>query len=324
MAMIGIGHRFGFAGGYLLEKAWQEGSGQAYSMSRVGTLGSPHRRRIGGGRLENRGRAVKEGGKKPGKSLKSKTPNYSAPALDKGLDILETLCRSDRPLSQKELAKNLNRSVGEIYRMLASLIARNYVLNIGDTYYITTKLFELSHINPPTHRLLSEATPVMQMLSSELEQSCHLTVYNMGRQIVIAKVDSPSGMGFSVRVGAELDVIVSASGRILLAFQDPDTTEFRIEESLRRRPDHVNPKLKDALDRVRKRGFESIPSAQVRGLHAVSFPILDSQGHALAALTVPNAERLDQRKRKSISEIESTLALASRTLSTRISGSFRA
>ena len=32
---------------------------------------------------------------------------YSAPALEKGLDILEMLCKSDRALSQKEIAKAL-------------------------------------------------------------------------------------------------------------------------------------------------------------------------------------------------------------------------
>lgn len=278
---------------------------------------------LGFGQAQSNEVVMKASGKKSKQRLKAGTPAYSAPALDKGLDIIEMLCRSERPLSQKEIAKNLDRSVGEIYRMLTSLVARNYVINVGDTYYITTKLFELSHINPPTHRLLSEATSVMQMLSSELDQSCHLTVYNMGRQIVIAKVDSPSGMGFSLRVGAELDVIVSASGRVLLAFQDPETTRFRIEEALQRRPDHANPKIKDILDRVRRRGFESIPSVQVRGLYAVSFPILDSQGHAMAALTVPNAERVDQTRRKSIPEIEAALETAARTLSTRISGSTR-
>ncbi len=31
--------------------------------------------------------------------------SYSAPALEKGLDILEILCRSEYPLTQKEIAK---------------------------------------------------------------------------------------------------------------------------------------------------------------------------------------------------------------------------
>lgn len=245
-------------------------------------------------------------------------PAYSAPALEKGLDILEMICRSYVPLSQTEIAEKLERSVSEIYRMLTCLVSRNYVINISDTYAITTKLFELAHSNPPTNRLLLEAGPIMQELSSELQQSCHLTVYNQGRQIVIAKVDNPGGMGYSIRVGAELDVLVSASGRALLAFQDPDTTELRIKESIRRRPEHSNLDIRPILESVRTRGFESIVSLQVKGLHAVGYPIFDTQNRAIAALTVPYAERLDRGDRKTVSDVEVALGQAAKALSERM------
>jgi DNA-binding IclR family transcriptional regulator len=262
-------------------------------------------------------------------SDKSKTPKliastdgpaYAAPALEKGLDILELVARSDAPLSQKEIAQKLDRTIGELYRMVTCLVDRGYLVNFDDRFVVSTKLFELAHSNPPTHRLLAEALPIMQKLSSDLDQSCHLTVYNQGRQIVVAKVDSPSGMGFSVRVGAELDVIVSASGRVLLAFQDEETRRFRIEESVERRPDHADPQIAMTLDTIRARGFESIPSVQVRGLYAVSAPIFDSRGQALAALTVPYAERIDLVHRKPITMIEDLLGAASRTLSERLGG----
>jgi DNA-binding IclR family transcriptional regulator len=258
--------------------------------------------------------------RKPTKAAEPETPPYAAPALEKGLDILEMLCRSEKPLSQTQIADELGRSVGEIYRMLACLVNRNYLVAIDDSYAVTTKLFELVHVNPPTHRLLLDAAPLMQKLASELDQSCHLTVYNQGRQVVIAKVDTPSGMGFSVRVGAELDVLVSASGQVLLAFQTPETRSLRIEESTRRRPGHAEPRIERILDSVRACGFASIVSVQVRGLAAVSFPILDSQGHAIAALTVPYAERIDQRRRKLIPEVETALGAAARALTERIGG----
>lgn len=250
----------------------------------------------------------------------AEAPAYAAPALEKGLDILEMLCRSEKPLTQKQIAEELDRSVGEIYRMLTCLVSRNYVVSIDDTYAATTKLFELAHLNPPTHRLLLEAGPLMQKLSDEIDQSCHLTVYNAGRQVVIAKVDSPSGMGFSVRIGAELDVLVSASGQVLLAFQSPETRRLRLDESIQRRPNHAAGGIERTLDSVRACGFASIASVQVRGLFAVSFPILDSQGHALGALTVPYAERIDQRKRKPIPAVQKTLGATARTLTERIGG----
>lgn len=247
-------------------------------------------------------------------------PAYLAPALEKGLDIIELLSRSELPLTQKEIAKTLGRSVGELYRMITCLAERGYIAVSNDRYHITTRLFELAHRNPPMHRLLTEAFPLMQQLSDDLDQSCHLTVYNRGRQIVISKVDAPSGIGFSVRIGAEMDVLVSASGRALLAFQDAETRERRIEECLRRRPDHADPQIRATLDMIRMRGFESIPSAQVRGLFAVSYPIRDPQGQAIAALTVPYAERLDIATRKPISEVEVLLGETAKTLSQRIGG----
>jgi DNA-binding IclR family transcriptional regulator len=247
--------------------------------------------------------------------------SYSAPALEKGLDILEMLCRSDHPLSQKEIAEQIGRSVGEIYRMLTCLVNRNYVAQVDDlNYTITTKLFELSHVNPPTHRLLFEARPIMQRLANDLDQSCHLTVYNQGKQVVLAKVDTPSGMGFSVRMGSELDVLISASGRVLLAFQDEETMKLRIDESLERRPEQANPQIETVLNTIRSAGYESIPSVQVRGLYAISFPILDTQGHAIAALSVPYAERIDQSLRKSVPDVTKALGAASRILSQRVGG----
>jgi DNA-binding IclR family transcriptional regulator len=156
--------------------------------------------------------------------------------------------------------------------MANCLAARGYLALIDDQYMVTTKLFEMAHVNPPTHRLLSKALPIMQKLSSELDQSCQLTVYNQGRQIVVAKVDSPSGMGFSIRLGAELDVLVSTSGRELLAFQDLETRRLRKDESMARRPDHGDAQMDAVLDMVKSRGFEVIPSVQVRGLYAVSWP----------------------------------------------------
>lgn len=250
----------------------------------------------------------------------SEGPAYAAPALEKGLDVLELLCRSEVPLSQKEIALKLGRTISELYRMVTCLVDRGYLAAIDERYVITPKLFELAHLSPPTHRLLTEAMPIMQRLSDELDQSCHMTVYSQGRQIVVAKVDAPSGMGFSVRVGAELDVLVSASGRVLLAFQSPEMKACRIEESVQRCPSHADPQIHATLATVKARGFESSPSVQVRGLYAVSYPILDTQSHAIAALTVPYAERIDLVHRKPVTVVEELLGSAARTLTTRLGG----
>jgi DNA-binding IclR family transcriptional regulator len=258
-------------------------------------------------------RAIKDGETKGG-------PTYQAPALEKGLDILELLASTGHPLSRTDIARQLNRSVGEIYRMLHQLVQRSYVALVQDNYVLTTKLFELAHYYPPTQRLLVEALPIMHKLAGEVDQSCHLTVYSQGKQVVIAKVDVPSGMGFSVRVGSELDVLVSASGRVLLAFQDAQTRDLRLAESALREPGQSMAKTVAALGKIAERGFEAAPSGQVRGLFAISFPVTDLRGHAIAALTVPYADRVDLKGRMSARDVEKKLAEASAQLTARVSG----
>lgn len=243
---------------------------------------------------------------------------YAAPALDKGLDILELLASQGTPLTQREIAAQLGRSVGEIYRMLAGLVRRKYVFQIDDAYSITTKLFELAHENPPTHRMLVEAMPIMTAISSELDQSCHLSVYDQGRQVVIAKVDARS-MSFSLRVGSELDVLASASGRVLLAFQDEGTCAVRLEEARRRRPNQIRPDTDEVLAAIREKGYEAAESIQFRGVFAISYPVLDMRAHALAALTVPYTERLDTDV-KTVDAVRLRLRKSAEELSIRVGG----
>ena len=58
------------------------------------------------------------------KKAKKAAVQPGAPALEKGLDLLEALAAESRGLSQKQLAERVGRSVGEIFRMLVALERR--------------------------------------------------------------------------------------------------------------------------------------------------------------------------------------------------------
>jgi DNA-binding IclR family transcriptional regulator len=232
---------------------------------------------------------------------------YSAPALDKGLDILEALCQAENGLTQQEIAAKLGRNLGEIYRMLNCLVQRNYVANYGNTYTITSKLFQLSHFHPPTYRLLTEALPIMEELSRAISYPCDLRVYNNGVQTVIASIQPPNGLGFMTRVGSEIAVAPSASGLVLVAFQDPVIMELRIKESLPNKSEGEIEAFRSILKEVNLKGFASIQSNQYAGLHAISFPILDMNGYAMAAMTVPMLARIDETEQVAHQDVEDEL-----------------
>lgn len=238
---------------------------------------------------------------------KEENSTYSAPALEKGLDILEVLCQCENGLTQQEIASRLGRNLGEIYRMLNCLVQRNYVANYANTYTITSKLFQLSHFHPPTYRLLTEALPIMEGLSRLVSFPCDLRVYNNGVQTVVAAIQPPNGLGFMTRVGSEIEVAPSASGLVLLAFQDPVIKEIRIKESLPNKSETEIEAFRNSLKEIMVKGFASIQSKQYAGLHAISFPILDMNANAIAAMTVPMLARIDGTNQFSQEQVENLL-----------------
>ena len=145
---------------------------------------------------------------------------YNAPALEKGLDILETLAYSQLPLSLTELARNLGRSSSELFRMLTVLETRGYI-NKGDTtsnYALSLKLYELAHLHPPVMNLLAAAAQPMAKVTTILRESCHLSVLRRSKLVVLKEELSPARVRLSVPVGGRFSPVGTVSGRLLLAY----------------------------------------------------------------------------------------------------------
>lgn len=246
------------------------------------------------------------------------TASYSAPALEKGLDILELLHESETGLTQKEISARLGRSVSELYRMLNILVRRNYVANYNDRFTATTKIFQMSQTFPPVRRLLTAAMPIMEELSRQVNFGCDLRVYSRGSQTVLASVDAPSGLGFSIRPGSEIAVAPSASGRVLLAFQDSDTMELRLGESFGDSTETEIKSFRKEMHEAAIQGYAALQSRQYEGLYAISFPILDVNAHAVAAITVPMLPRIDGERQASRNDVIAALKDAARRLNSRI------
>lgn len=245
---------------------------------------------------------------------------YRAPALDKGLDILELLAAQQNGLTQAEIAKALGRSSNEIYRMLDRLVRRRYVLRTdGDRYALTLKLFALAHQHPPLRRLVSQAMPYLNRFAAISLQTCHLAVYDRGHVVVIAQADSPGYWGLSIRVGARIGLYNTGSGHVLLAFRSPEERALMIADYERASDDTEEPEaIAERLAQIRSRGFEAMPSRQTAGVHSLSAPILGPNGSALAALSTPYIAPLSLPKAPDMPEIIRLLLETAQALSALI------
>jgi DNA-binding IclR family transcriptional regulator len=222
---------------------------------------------------------------------------YSAPALEKGLDILEMLAAQPHSRSLQEIAKQLERTPNELFRMLDVLVRRGYLSRLPDsTYALTLRLFELAQRHPPVERLLDVAMPYMEQLARETGQSNHLCVHHDARLVVLARAEPPEPMSALVRQGAHFafhDDRVSA--RVITAFQSDERRTLYLQElagaeaSAARRAS-----LAKRLQAIRARGYDEGPSDTLSGVVDICFPLFDQFG-VVASLNIVYLNQRDAR-----------------------------
>jgi DNA-binding IclR family transcriptional regulator len=240
---------------------------------------------------------------------------YPTPALEKGLDILELFASSPEGMTISEVARRLNRTMSEIFRMLLCLEQRGYLAQSAskDRYHLTLRLFRLAQEHPPTKRMVMEALPIMHWLAHELRQSCHLGVLDGGHVVILAQVDSPESTGFYVKVGSKVDLMHASTGHVILAHQSEDACERAIQEWALETKKKKPADLDSHLAKIRVRGYERRASYEVAGIVNISFPVLNAQGNAVAGLTVPYVKRIEDTI--SIPQVIAALGTASRQIS---------
>ncbi len=240
---------------------------------------------------------------------------YPTPALEKGLDILELFASTPEGMTISEVARRLNRTMSEIFRMLLCLEQRGYLTQSAnkDRYHLTLRLFRLAQEHPPTKRMVTEALPIMHWLAHELRQSCHLGVLDGGHVVILAQVDSPESTGFYVKVGSKVDLMHAATGHVILAHQTEDVCERAIQEWALETRKKKPADLDSHLAKIRVRGYERRASYEVAGVVNISFPVLNSQGNAVAGLTVPYVKRIEDTV--GIPQVIAALRTASRQIS---------
>ena len=204
-----------------------------------------------------------------------KKREYSAPALEKGFEILELLAEEQKPMSLVQISTTLNRSKSELYRMLAALEKMGYLRrNAGSDYFHST--------------LVEAAYPIMRELAATISQACHIAVESQNRMVVVAKVENPGSVGFSVHLGHHLNLHESGSGQVLLAWKSPTQQAKALTQLSTENKECDIAQLEETLKETKRLGFAKVKSPIIQGLHDISYPIFvgDSQ-HIIGTLTVP-------------------------------------
>lgn len=218
------------------------------------------------------------------------TTKYNAPALDKGLDILEHLSKIGVPMSQAEIAQGIGRKPSEIYRMLVCLEERDYLLRGSNTgkYRLSLKMYSLSHQHTPFDELKRVALYPMQELSESTRQSCHLSILDNNQLLVISQTRSPSAVSLSIEEGTHFPLSKTTSGKVLLSMYSLEDRAAMLSRDVyfTKWDDQQKENLFASITEIENIGHRVSKSGLTSGVTDIAVPIGLKDSNLIAVLAV--------------------------------------
>ncbi len=212
-------------------------------------------------------------------------------ALARGLAILETLSRAQRPLTNGILARETGLAPSTVSRLTHTLSVLGYIRLMPGVraYELTAKNLTLGYPILAGLSLINRTQPVLKQISEQTGETAALAIRD-GRHITFVDVNQGHNMvAVRLAMGGRLPIAVSAAGIALVAAlpeKEQRSVGNRIRSHITKRGESVK-SFDRALLETQHYGVAIVRNAWRRGIGGVAIAV-ESNGE-LAALTVPVA-----------------------------------
>ena len=214
------------------------------------------------------------------------------PAVDRAVQILQTLAAQDSALGVSELSRQLGLNKSTTFDILTTLCHYNLVerSDSAKTYRLGYGLAELGHRVRERIDLRSVAHPHLVELAHTLEETVFLGTFHDGYVTIVDKEEAPHDLKITSPLGRHMHYSAAAYGKVFLSAM----SETEAMKLMRDNPPRVyTPKsiskpaaYRAVLKEVRKQGYALDDEEYLAGVRAAAAPINDAQGHVVGALCV--------------------------------------
>ena len=149
-----------------------------------------------------------------------------------------------------------------------------------------------------------------------------MTVWEDGQFIITSTFSAPGNWRLSLRIGSVIGLYNTASGLVLTAFQDEEMRERMMREHRLVPGENAMPleEFRAEVKQIREAGYTCEPSRQTKLVTNISFPVLDPFGNAIAAVTCPFAERVDDGPEPDLEAVIAILKKTAAQMSDQLNG----
>lgn len=216
---------------------------------------------------------------------------YRAPALEKGLDIIEMMASRMEATTLSQMSSMLGRSTNQLFRMVQVLEYRGYLESTSDGYVLTDRFLTLSMRHMPVKSVSEVALAPMHLLALETNHSCHLTIRSGDQIIVVMRAESPAPLDYMVKVGHRAPLVLASSGLLLYGLLPLPMREI-LQRQLRQTVKSADLKkfIRTAEDAAAN-GFIERPSRLAPSVIDLCAPLQSANGIA-ATLSIPYVDTL--------------------------------
>ncbi len=215
-----------------------------------------------------------------------------APALQRGLALLQELATRPNGASQSELAALLKLPQTAVHRIAAALEHLGYIQKHAATrtLRVTQKLLLLGQPHSGGRSLIEACHPAIRAIAHLTNETTQLCVLADAQCVILEQIPSSHPFKYVVDLGSRAPAQCCAPGKAMLAFL-PEPARSAVIESLDFRA--FTPKsilcaeaLQKELHEVRELGYALDQGEHFEGIHCIAAPLLDAHGQPFAAITI--------------------------------------
>jgi DNA-binding IclR family transcriptional regulator len=233
--------------------------------------------------------------------------NYTAPAVDRALDILEYMAEHPQPFGATELSRILGIPLNSVFRILKRLTEREYTVQdpISDGYQLSTRVFSLGMSLYTRFELRQRARPHLEWLCRETEETVQLQIPHGDKALVLDTVSPEVSFYLRVVPGSHVHYHPNAYGKAILAFMSEEEIKDILPSKLPAMTPNTITLLRQLLlqlEDTRRTGLAYDNEEYTSGIICIGSPVFDVQGKIAAGLGITAIASLLKPKQRNAFE----------------------
>jgi DNA-binding IclR family transcriptional regulator len=242
------------------------------------------------------------------KKRRATTERRGVKAVEVAGRILDVLAGFEGPIGLREAAEAGHMSPGKAHRYLASFVASGLARQDPDTkrYALGPLAMQIGLAALNSHQPLRDAIALQRDLRNRLDETLVLSVWGAQGPTVVHVDESSQPIVMTMRVGAVLPMLSTATGLVFAAylprhFTEPLVAAAFAETDRQKLFARDRDALEQLLDQVRTQRFAYNEGHLMQGVNAAAFPLIDRSSALVAVMAVMGRdEKLNLRDGKRV------------------------